>query len=166
MTHADNKVEWCIKKAQKELAEGKIHRGLVKINSNPTLAFDHLRKAEHNLRAAIFFRENGYSDWSASAFFYCLYHCFLSIALNYGYESRNQDCTIAVVEMLREQGMIKFDQQFIEMVMMTASKEMNLMAIRENFQYGTKTSFDDGSDFEKLRLRCVEALEQVRDIIT
>lgn len=31
MTHAKNKVKWCIKKAEKELKEDKKHRGLVKI---------------------------------------------------------------------------------------------------------------------------------------
>lgn len=31
MSHAENKVKWCLNKAEKELMEGKKHRGLVKI---------------------------------------------------------------------------------------------------------------------------------------
>lgn len=36
MSHAKNKVEWCLKKAEKELKESRKHRGLVK--TKPDLA--------------------------------------------------------------------------------------------------------------------------------
>ncbi len=29
MAHTKNKVDWCLKKAQEELKQGKVHRGLV-----------------------------------------------------------------------------------------------------------------------------------------
>lgn len=32
MSHAENKVNWCLRKAEKELKEGKKHRGLGKIS--------------------------------------------------------------------------------------------------------------------------------------
>ena len=42
-----NHVEWCLKKAEKELkADGK-HRGLVKVTSDKKKAKEHLAKAEH-----------------------------------------------------------------------------------------------------------------------
>jgi len=31
MSHEENKLEWCLKKAKKELEEGKKHRGLLEI---------------------------------------------------------------------------------------------------------------------------------------
>ena len=34
MSHAKNKVEWCLSKASKELQTGKSHRGLVKVDIN------------------------------------------------------------------------------------------------------------------------------------
>lgn len=34
MSHAKNKVEWCLNKARRELQEGKKHRGLVKVEAD------------------------------------------------------------------------------------------------------------------------------------
>ena len=69
-----DKVEWCLRKAKKELGELGLHRGLIKINGGIELAEKHILKAEHNLKGAIYFKKGGFSDWSASAFFYCIYH--------------------------------------------------------------------------------------------
>lgn len=79
MSHAKNKVEWCLQKAQKELKTGDIHRGLVKKTPNKALAQQHIIKAEHNLQAIITFKEAGYGDWSASATFYAIYHALLAV---------------------------------------------------------------------------------------
>lgn len=89
MSHSENKVDWCLKKAEKELQEGDKHRGLVKIKSDQTIVNDYIKKAEHNLKAITAFRDIGYSDWSAPAAFYSIYHCFLAIVTKFGYESRN-----------------------------------------------------------------------------
>jgi hypothetical protein len=42
MTHAKNKVKWCLKKAQQELTEGNKHRGLIQAQPNPVKAKDHI----------------------------------------------------------------------------------------------------------------------------
>lgn len=62
MPHADNKVDWCLKKAEKELKETGRHRGLVKKKPDISLARMHVRKAEHNLKAMTDFKNTGYSD--------------------------------------------------------------------------------------------------------
>jgi hypothetical protein len=49
MTQAANKVQWCVAKAQKELKEGKKHRGLVTIKPNVQVAQAHIRKAYINM---------------------------------------------------------------------------------------------------------------------
>ena len=108
MSHASNKVEWCIRKAERETAETGKHRGLILKEPDLKLAQKHLQKAEDNLQVAYKMREGGHSSWSGSAFFYCLYHCCLAIAAKFGYESGNQECTIALIEMLREQGKFNF----------------------------------------------------------
>ena len=91
MSQASKQVDWCLKKAQKELIEKDAHRGLVKITPDIKLAGKHIAKAEHNLNAASDFAKMGYSDWSPSAFFYSMYHCFLAILSKFGYQSRNQE---------------------------------------------------------------------------
>ncbi len=47
MSQAKNKVQWCLNKAKRELAENGLHRGLVEVSSNAELARKHLAKAKH-----------------------------------------------------------------------------------------------------------------------
>ena len=49
MSHALNKVKWCLRKAEQELEESGLHRGLVKLEEDAELAKKHIAKAEHNL---------------------------------------------------------------------------------------------------------------------
>ena len=145
MSQASNKVKWCLNKS----------------------ASLHLVKARHNLKAALFFQKNNYSDWSASAFFYCVYHCFLAVLRKFGYESRNQECTIAVMEMLKEQGKIEIDGRFISTLKISQAKEdeHSIIKIREDFQYGTDVEFHRKEEFEKLAQMCKEAIEATNKII-
>ena len=84
MSQASDKVKWCLRKAEKELKEGTKHRGLVKAEANLIEARKHILKAEHNLSAIEYFNKGNYSDWSMSAVFYCVYHCFLAMASKFG----------------------------------------------------------------------------------
>ncbi len=82
MSQASKHVEWCLNKAKKEIEECKTqgkrlkHRGLLKSNPDIDEAKKHLAKAEHNLIGIIRFKEIGFSDWSMSAGFYCIYQLF------------------------------------------------------------------------------------------
>ncbi len=51
MGHVENKVRWCIKKAEKE---GDKHRGLKKVDIDETTIKNHISKAEHNLNTMIY----------------------------------------------------------------------------------------------------------------
>lgn len=167
MTHVDNKVEWCLKKAARELKETSMHRGLIKVKISLEEAQKHLEKAEHNLKAAQFFNKNGYSDWSASAFFYCVYHCFLAILFKYGYESRNQECTLAVIETFIEQGVINIELKYVHMLNLTKAKEIDhsLIKIREEFQYGSGTLYQKTEEFDYFVKNCKEIIDLTKRII-
>ncbi|MFH1592528.1 MAG: HEPN domain-containing protein [Candidatus Woesearchaeota archaeon] len=168
MSEAVNKVDWCLKKAEKELKESDLPRGLLKKESNIELAEKHIVKAEHNLKAALYFEKGGFSDWSASAFFYTIYHCFLGMLRRFGYESRNQECTIAVIEMLKEQGKIEIDNKFIDTLKITKAEEMqenSIIKLRENFQYGVELEFKEKEEYEKLVEMCKEMIDLARKTI-
>jgi uncharacterized protein (UPF0332 family) len=168
MSQVTKKVDWCLRKAEKELAEEGKHRGLVKINPNKELAGKHLAKAQHNLEAAYHFTKTGYSDWSPSAFFYSTYHCFLSILSKFGYETKNQECTIAAIEMLNEETKIDIDDRFIKTLKIQQGKESDQTAIelREDFQYGVKLTFEQMSEFDRLGKMCKELIDITREIVT
>src|SRR3989338_443322 len=97
MAQTEKKIEWCLKKANKE---GRKHKGLRKVEPNKAKVQEHLEKARRNLRLIVHLLRIRYADWAVSAVFYSMYHCSLAILWKYGYESRNQACTFAVIEKL------------------------------------------------------------------
>jgi hypothetical protein len=84
-----------------------------------------------------------------------------------GYESRNQECTIAVMESLKEDGEIDIDNKFIDMLKITKIKETDhsIIKIREDFQYGIEIDFKKDSEFEELTSLCKEFIDKTKDII-
>ncbi len=146
MSLAKNKVEWCLRKAEKELKEKKKHRGLVKIDSTQTEANEHITKAEHYLGATIYLKNGGFSDLCASTIFYATYHALLAIAVKHGYESRNQECTFALIYYLIEENKIQMNKNLLEKVAKLNPEEHNektAIGVREFYQYGTSLSIEE-----------------------
>lgn len=167
MSQAENKIKWCLNKAKKEIGESKMHRGLIETKPNIEKAKDHIKKAEHNFKAVISFEKTGFSDWSVSAAFYTIYQCFLAIILKFGYESRNQECTIALIEHLKEQNKINISDSLIEALKASDHEERHTrtaIALRENFQYGTETIIEDKA-LNELKELCKKAISETKKII-
>ena len=146
-----------LKECMKEGEKGERHKGLRKITPSMEIAQGHIKKAIHNFNAIDIFYRVGYSDWSASAAFYCLYHCLLALISKKGYESRNQSCTFALVEEMinnKEVNLTKselkeiFDKDTTE----DLSHSNKILDIRENMQYSIKTSLEE-KEFQLLKQR-------------
>jgi len=157
MSHAKNKVDWCLNKAKRELQEGKTHRGLIKSDVDLEKAREHLAKAEHNLKATLYLQRGGYTDWCSSSLFYTIYHCFLSILARFGYETRNQECTFALITSFIEDKKITLSQEDLEKVSalnITKTQESpeTAVSIREDYQYNTKLSLENKEYQELLNL--------------
>ena len=174
MSQASKHVEWCLNKALKEIEECKKlgkrikHRGLLKINSDIDEAGKHLAKAEHNLDGITRFKEIGFSDWSMSAGFYCIYHCFLAIAAKFGYESSNQTCTMSLMRFLKEDNKIQLDEKFIELLKyeeMEEIKENSIIELREDYTYGVQISVKDEVKVNELKNICKELIDITKEII-
>ncbi len=174
MSQASKSVEWCLKKAIKEVEECKKlgkrvkHRGLLKISPNIDEARKHLAKAEHNLQGITRFKDIGFSDWSISAGFYGVYHCFLAIAAKFGYESGNQTCTISLMEYLKEEKKIKLDQKFIDLLKyeeMEERAENKIIGLREYYTYGIQISVEDETKLNELQKVCKELIDIAKEII-
>ncbi len=171
MSQASKSVEWCLKKAIKEVEECKKlgkrvkHRGLLKISPNIDEARKHLAKAEHNLQGITRFKDIGFSDWSISAGFYGVYHCFLAIAAKFGYESGNQTCTISLMEYLKEEKKIKLDQKFIDLLKYEEMTENKIIDLREDYTYGIQISVEDETKINELQKVCKELIDITKEII-
>jgi uncharacterized protein (UPF0332 family) len=168
MPHAENKVNWCIKKAEKELRETGRHRGLILIRPDKDLALAHIKKAEHTITAIADFQRIGYSDGSASAAFYTIYHCLLALAAKHGYESRNQECTFALIYQLIEMKKIKINKKHIEEISSlnpeSTQENPTIMDIREIQQYGVATSLENRT-LEKILETAKTILDQTKEEI-
>src|SRR3989338_4293103 len=163
-SQASKHVDWCVKKAEKEIEESRKqkkkvqHRGLRKIEPNRKRAIGHLEKAAHNLEVFNLLRKNNSSDWSITAGFYTLYHCFLAIAVKFGYESRNQTCTIMLMEMLQEEGKIKINPEIIEFMKyeeVENEHENSIIELREDYTYGVELEVKDEKHLNKIEKLCI-----------
>ena len=70
-----------------------------------------------------------------------MYHSLLAVLFKVGYESKNHECTINVVEYLIEEG--KLDLDLTDIAFIRTTEQMtskDAKSLREEFQYGTKTS--------------------------
>ena len=129
--HAENKFEWCLKKGK----EG--GRGLKEIKPNIKEAKYHIKKALYNLKVTESNIEHGYSDWAVSSAFYAMYHAILALLYKFGYESTNQECSIATIEYFILTKKVNLDIKYIRMI--DPETENSIIKLREKFQYGTET---------------------------
>ena len=166
MSHAKNKIKWCLNKAKKEMNEGKKHRGLVVIKPDEKKAMDHIAKAEHNINVTLYLHNGGFTDWCSSSLFYVMYHSFLAILAKFGYESRNQECTFAVIRSLVEDNKISLEKDDLEKIssLGKGQEESTFVSIREEYQYSTKTSLGN-KEYEDLLNLAKKILDQTKEII-
>ena len=101
--------------------------------------------------------------------FYTLYHCFLAILAKFGYESRNQECTFALIASLIENKKITINQEDLEKVNILNITEMQesretATNIREYYQYSTKVSLED-EEYQKLLQLAKRILDKTKETL-
>jgi len=94
------------------------------------------------------FHRSGFSDWSASAAFYCLYHGLLAIIAKEGFESRNQSCTFAFIERMIEEDKLSLrKEELLDIYDQDVTDDLEhssrILDIRESMQYSVKTSLEE-----------------------
>ncbi|MBI4453512.1 hypothetical protein HY636_02610 [Candidatus Woesearchaeota archaeon] len=155
----ENKVKWCLNKAERELTENRTHRGLVKIKQDLEKSRAHIKKADHYLKATFHLKRGNFTDLTASTLFYTMYHSLLAIIAKFGYESRNQECTFALIFQLIEDGNLNFDKKLLDKITdlelqekHTEHSEKTSIEIREEYQYGTEIELKEDVYNELLEL--------------
>jgi len=166
MSHAKNKLKWCLKKAERELEDSGKHRGLVKVKSDIEKARKHISKAEHYLKATDYLKKGNFSDISTSTVFYAMYHCLLAISIKFGYESGNQECTFALVYSLIEDGEIDLEKELLDKIasLDIDKSEKTTIEIREQYQYGVSLSIKDDL-YDELFELAKKFISKTKDII-
>ena len=172
MSRASNQIKWCLNKAKKEIEEceelgkRKKHRGLLKINPDSEIAKKHIRKAQHNLKAINYLLKGNFSDVSINMVFYSMYHCMLAIAVKFGYESRNQTCTISLIEYLKEEGKIDISNRYIDMLKYAeVGEENSIIEMREELTYGIEISAENKAEINELIDDCTKLIDITKEIV-
>jgi len=111
--------------------------------------------------------KGNFPDWAVSASFYSMYHCLLAILAKHGYESRNQQCTLAAVESLIENKKMDLDIKWLKKIGSFDESDLegeSIIKLREEFQYGEDTAIDEPLIKELLN-DTKEFIRIVRDVL-
>ena len=136
MSQIDEHLKWCLKDPKR----------LIKTKSDLVLAQKHIKKSEYNYGVVQTLERLKTYDWAFNVGFYAIYHCFLAILAKYGYESRNQACTITVLHTLINEKKLELDKDLVtQFDTLDVEKNITNTTIRERrvlSTYGVETSID------------------------
>ena len=127
-------MKWCLKET----------RRLIQEKPNYDLAEKHLKKSEYNYKVLKILEKEKLYDWALNVGFYSIYHCFLAILWKYGYNSRNQSCTVVALLKLIDEKKINFNRDFV-LQFDTIDIKSTLTTVRQERElstYGVKTSIN------------------------
>src|SRR3989344_4993702 len=136
MPQIDEHLKWCLKDPKR----------LIKTKPDLDLAQKHVKKSEYNYSVVQTLEGLKIYDWALNVGFYAIYHCFLAIIAKYGYESRNQACTITVLLTLINEKKIDLDKDLVtQFDTLDVEKNITNPTVRESREistYGVETSID------------------------
>ena len=136
MPQIDNHLKWCLKDP----------RRLIKEKPDLDLAQKHLEKSKYNYGVVQTLERVKIYDWALNVGFYAIYHCFLGILWKYGYNSKNQSCTITVLLKLIEDKKLDLDRDLVSQFdTLDVEKDLINPTVRQEREistYGVETSID------------------------
>lgn len=136
MPQIDKHLKWCLRDS----------RRLIKTKPDLDLAQKHLKKSEYNYGVVQTLESLKIYDWALNVGFYAIYHCFLAILAKYGYESRNQACTISALLSLINEEKLGLDKDLVSQFdTLDVEKNITNPTVRESRElstYGVETSID------------------------
>ena len=136
MSQVDEHLKWCLKDPKR----------LIRTKPDIELAQKHIKKSEYNYGVLQDLEKLKKYDWALNVGFYSVYHCFLALLAKYGYESRNQACTITVLLALINEKMLDLDKDLVtQFDTLDTEKNITNPIVRESREistYGVETSVD------------------------
>lgn len=136
MPQIDKHLKWCLKDPKR----------LVKTKPDLDLAQKHVKKSEYNYGVVQTLERLKKYDWAFNVGFYAIYHCFLAILAKYGYESRNQTCTITILLTLINEKKLDLDKDLVaQFDTLDVEKSISSPTVRESREistYGVETSIN------------------------
>ena len=132
----EQELKECFKTAEKNEKAGIKHKGLLVRNFNQEEAKGYIEKAKRELELCSFYKEKGFDYKIPEEWYYILYYCALAILSKFGVESRSQKYTALFLKYIKEKGVIDYDNEFIEMIIVHVKKgEVSNVDKREEARY-------------------------------
>lgn len=157
----------CFASAMKDEKKGKKHKGLLITQPDGKKAEEYLAKAKVNVELCDFYKEKGWDYKIPEEWFYTLYYCALAILSKFGIESRSQKCTAAFLRFAKDNGLIEYDDEFIDRITVySAKEEVSDVDEREAARYGSSIkSKEVASKYEYMTNICRNAISQCEEIV-
>lgn len=160
-------IKECFESARKEEERGKKHKGLLNVEPSQKKAEEYLDKARDSLRFCEIYKNSGSDYKIPEEWYYSLYYCALAILCRFGVETRSQRCTALFVKYVKERGLIEYDDEFINKIMVYKEKESrSAVDEREEARYGSSIKMKEvEKQYDEMMNLCKRAISQAQDIV-
>ena len=157
----------CFRTAQKDEKKGKKHKGLLITQPDHKKAEEYLAKAKVNLHLCDLYKKQGFDYKIPEEWFYTLYYCALAILSKFGIESRSQKCTAAFLRYAKDNGLIEYDNEFIDRITVYRDKEEKSdVDERETARYSSAIKSEEvSSKYWYMTDICKKSISQCEEII-
>lgn len=160
-------VKECFATALKDENKDRKHKGLLKVKPDLKGAEEYIIKAKKNLELCKFYKEKGFDYKLPEEWFYTLYYCALAILSKFGVESRSQRCTALFLKYVKDKGIIDYDNDFIQRIMVYKEKEgKSDVDEREKSRYSSSVQIKEvAQNYDKMMDICKKAISQCEEIV-
>ena len=157
----------CFVLAARDEKKGKKHKGLLIGKPDNKVAEDYIAKAKVNLQLCDFYKEKGFDYKIPEEWFYTLYYCALAILSKFGIESRSQKCTAFFLRYAKDNGLVEYEDEFIDRIMVySAKEEKSDVDERETARYSSSIASEEvESKYEYMINICKKAISQAEEMV-
>ena len=160
------KVRDCFSSAKKDEEKGRKHKGLLFVGKDNKKAEEYIKKAKTNLEICELYKKQRLDYKIPEEWFYTMYYCALAILTRFGVESRSQKCTALFLRYVKDKGLIDYDDEFIDRIMVYKEKEEESdVDEREKARYGSSVKSEEIIQKYNFMMgvckRCISQCEEV-----
>lgn len=160
------KVCECFSSAKKDEEKRKKHKGLLLVGKDDKKAEEYIQKAKTNLGICDLYKKQRLDYKIPEEWFYTMYYCALAILMKFGVESRSQKCTALFLRYVKDKGLIDYDDEFIDRIMVYKEKEEETdVDEREKARYGSSVHSEEIMQKYEFMMdvcrRCISACEEI-----
>lgn len=163
----EKEVKECFQSAARDEKKGKKHKGLLFTKPNVDAAKEFIAKANQNLEYCEIYLQKGSDYKIPEEWYYSLYYSALAILSKFGVESRSQRCTAFFLRYVKDKGLIEYDDEFINRIMVYKEKEKKSdVDDREEARYSSWIKSEEvRSKYDMMMVLCKKAIAQAKEIV-